>query len=46
MRDEIITPFQKIINDANKEELEELKDLLEKEIRLSETAIKEGFEEE
>ena len=42
MRNEDV--FMDIVSKANNKELYEMKELLEKEIRLSETAIKEGFE--
>ena len=36
--------FNYVLNKANREELDVLLSILEKEIRLSEQAIKEGFE--
>jgi hypothetical protein len=38
--------FSELINKADNSDLYKLKDELEKEIRLSETAINEGFENE
>ena len=40
----LIETFISLINNMNNKELLEAKELLKKEIRLSETAIKEGFE--